>query len=59
MSASIHKCHRCGTELKVLTVKVPIYRQDLSPDAPQVEQTISHYEDRDDVADCARCTGGY
>lgn len=61
--ADDHKCHRCGGALKVMTVQVPVYlehqtfermAQGMAP-----ERVLARYEEREDVADCARCLGAY
>ena len=55
-----HKCPRCGNPLKTETVKVPVYRTTHSAGGGyQSTQEISHYEEREDVSDCVRCTGAY
>jgi len=43
-------CSRCGGPLKVVRVKVPVR----SADGATVR-----YEEREEIADCPRCTGGY
>lgn len=48
------RCPRCGTALKIERVKVLVERH--AEDAPV---TFHHYEERDEVADCPRCTGSY
>lgn len=48
------RCPRCGTTLKIERVKVLVERH--ADDAPV---TFHHYEERDEVADCPRCTGSY
>jgi hypothetical protein len=59
MTESDHKCPRCGTPLKVVTVRKPVYE-----DVPVLERSytvkgLKGYEDAEEVADCVRCTGGY
>lgn len=49
-----HKCQRCGCTLKVETVQVLVER-----DAEDAPVTVSHWEDREEVSDCPRCTGSY
>lgn len=54
------KCERCGSELRVETVKVPVFKVTHSAGGGyQTKQEIDHYEDREDVSDCVRCTGSY
>lgn len=53
MSAD-HKCPRCGCKLKVERVKVLVEQE--AQDAPV---TVSHYEEREEISDCVRCTGAY
>lgn len=56
-----YKCWRCGTALKVETVKVPVYLDHLSMKGGEIVKTrvLAHYEDREEVSDCPRCTGAY
>lgn len=56
-----HKCNRCGTELKVVEVQVPV-RETIQHDDYVGSISlgpITRYETREEVADCPRCTGGY
>lgn len=48
------RCARCGQELKIVEVRVPIVVE--AQDAPA---SFTRYETREEVADCPRCTGGY
>lgn len=56
-----HKCPRCGGYLATVTVRVPVTKHEI------VDLDTHHngfmeftrYEDREEVADCVRCTGGY
>ena len=56
------RCPRCGTELKTVTVKVPkkpeiiVHDQE---DGGGLESEPMGYEERQEIADCPRCTGGY
>lgn len=54
-----HKCPRCGTELKVVEVRVPVYDTIHVPGTQVPKTAIKHYEVREEVADCVRCTGSY
>ena len=56
-----HKCNRCGAELKVVEVLVPIPPVDPIPHDMIIDDFFKavRYETREDVADCPRCTGGY
>lgn len=49
-----HKCARCGCKLKVEIVQVRVDR-----DAEDAPVTVTHYEEREEVSDCPRCTGSY
>lgn len=54
-----HKCPRCGMELKVVEVRVPVYDTIHVPGTQVPKTAIKHYEVREEVADCVRCTGSY
>lgn len=56
-----HKCWRCGTSLKIETVKVPVYLDHLSMKDGEIVKTrvLAHYKDREEVSDCPRCMGAY
>lgn len=56
-----HICPRCGSYLPTVTVRVPVYvdRTCIGEDKPHLENIIARYEDREEVADCVRCTGSY
>ena len=60
-----HTCHRCGAELKTVTVKRPI-RGNVIPAGHQLILPLGDkyaepmgYETVEEVADCVRCTGAY
>ena len=53
-----HICPRCGSYLPTVTVRVPIYRQTGFSDGRTSEETVD-YEEREEVAECVRCTGAY
>ena len=53
-----HICPRCGSYLPTVTVQVPVYRETGFSDGRQSEETVG-YEEREEVADCVRCTGSY
>ena len=48
------RCARCGAILKIVTVQVPI-----SVDAQDAPVTVTKWVEREEVADCVRCTGAY
>lgn len=54
-----HKCPRCGTPLKVVVVKRPVYHQ--IPDLPSglVREVLVRVDEVEETSDCVRCTGGY
>ena len=56
-----HKCNRCGAELKVVEVQVPVTRNEIVDLDTHRNgfMSVTRYETREDVADCERCTGGY
>lgn len=56
-----HICPRCGSYLPTVTVKVPVYLDHLSQRAGEIvrETVLTHYEEREEVAECVRCTGSY
>lgn len=54
-----HKCPRCGMELKVVEVQVPVCVGHLDRNTMREERLIVRYETREEVADCPRCTGAY
>ena len=61
MSDSGRHCPRCGTYLPTVTVRVPVWRsEDVMVGAGVITtQVFDHYEDRDDIGECIRCTGSY
>ena len=54
-----HKCPRCGGYLPTVTVRVPVYVEHASLSSVGPIKVFAGYEDREEVADCVRCTGGY
>ena len=55
-----HKCPRCGCVLKVVIIQVPVYEEtyfgtNMAPGPP----VVVRYDGKEEVSDCARCTGGY
>ena len=56
-----HKCARCGTELKVVEVLVPVTRNEIVDLDTHRNgfMPVTRYGTREEVADCPRCTGGY
>lgn len=57
MTSEFPTCSRCGATLKVIPVKVPVYRDVETPQGSRRE--ITGYEWRDEVADCPRCQGAF
>lgn len=59
-----HICPRCGSYLPTVRVQVPVHvevpvmdgHRDLAVGKAQI---LSHYEEREEVAECVRCTGSY
>lgn len=56
-----HICPRCGSYLPTVTVKVPVYEEATFLDGSRVvtRRILARYDEREDVADCVRCTGAY
>lgn len=57
-----HKCPRCGGYLPTVTVRVPVYANMSHMNIPAgawPTPIVSRYEEREEVAECVRCTGGY
>jgi hypothetical protein len=59
-----HICPRCGSYLPTVRVWVPVYVEVPVKDghrdvAVGKAQMVGHYEEREEVADCVRCTGSY
>lgn len=57
------KCPRCGSALKTITVSVPVYTDHQTSQrelvgAPPLHSLI-RYDQKEDIADCARCFGAY
>lgn len=53
-------CPRCGTTLKQVEVKRPVYKTAHSAGGGYVStQEVSHYVTQYEQADCVRCTGSY
>lgn len=53
-----HICPRCGSYLPTVTVKVPVYQEKSFSDGRSAN-TVIRYEEREEVAECVRCTGAY
>lgn len=53
------KCSRCGAPLRTVTVKVPVYSYYQKGTDDRPVQVLERYEEREEVADCIRCTGAY
>lgn len=56
-----HKCLRCGGYLPTITVRVPVYVDYAHFKGGEIveSQVLARYEEREEVGDCVRCTGGY
>ena len=56
-----HICPRCGSYLPTVTVRVPVYEEAtfLEGSRAVTRRILARYEEREDVADCVRCTGSY
>lgn len=56
-------CPNCGATLKIVRVQVPVWsehqtHQQQLVGAPPMRM-IAGYEEKEEVADCPRCTGAY
>lgn len=63
MTDEDHKCPICGHTLKIVTVTVPVYAEHQTAQreaigAPPLRSLI-RYDQKEDIADCARCFGAY
>ena len=60
MKESNH-CPRCGGYLPTVTVRVPVYLDHMSMENGRLIEVrvIARYEEREEVAECVRCTGAY
>ncbi len=56
-----HKCPRCGGYLATVTVWVPVYLDHMHFEDGEIieNRVLTRYEEREEVAECVRCTGGY
>lgn len=59
-----HICPRCGSYLPTVTVRVPVYEDRTmwgGIDLGSIGRTpvLTRYEEREEVAECVRCTGSY
>lgn len=54
-----HKCPRCGGYLATVTVRVPVYEEMPTGGGGTPIDVLLRYEDREEVAECVRCTGAY
>ena len=54
-----HKCDRCGDTLKIVPVRKPVYENRMVEGQAAPVRMLVRYEERDDIADCARCFGAY
>jgi len=59
-----HICPRCGSYLPTVTVQVPVYEDKMVWDGIDINsiergRVLDHYEEREEVAECVRCTGAY
>lgn len=57
----MHICDRCGEELKVITVRVPVYLDHMYfKDGEIIEnRVLTRYDEEEQVCDCPRCHGAY
>jgi hypothetical protein len=55
------RCPRCGTPLKIETVKVPVYLDHMQMVDGKLEETqvLARYDEHQEVSDCPRCQGAY
>lgn len=55
------RCGRCGCQLKVMLVRVPIMNPTPTtwPDEIPNSSNPIAYEEHEEVSDCPRCTGSY
>lgn len=57
------RCPRCGAELKIEKVKVPVRGEpiihDIEDGGGMESGEIIRYEEREEVSDCPRCHGAY
>lgn len=58
MRDSEHRCPRCGGYLPTVTVWVPVYA-DVVTYGAHPTPILARYEEREEVAECVRCTGAY
>lgn len=58
-----HHCPRCGGYLPTVTVRVPVTfnkgQATLPGFCPVTTGELTLYEEREEVAECVRCTGAY
>lgn len=57
------RCPRCGGLLKIMQVQVPVWTEQQTAQrqlvgAPPM-RTLAGYEEKEEAADCPRCTGAY
>lgn len=59
--ADDHKCPRCLGPLKVVTVRVPVEleRMEFTDHGLVRTKAVVDHEEREEVSDCPRCTGGF
>ena len=55
------RCHRCGTPLRTVIVKVPVYldHEVMTENGIEAQRVRARYDEREETADCVRCTGAY
>lgn len=55
------RCHRCGSPLRTVTVKVPVYLDHMAIVNGKLEEqrVLARYDEQEETADCVRCTGAY
>ena len=56
-----HKCPRCGSYLPTVTVLVPVYLDHMHFEGGEIieNRVLTRYDEREEVAECVRCTGAY
>lgn len=57
----MHTCERCGEELKVIVVRVPVIVPHFHSPMDEVPSMVetNQFVEREEVCDCPRCHGAY
>lgn len=57
----LNVCPMCGDELKVITVRVPVYLDHRYFENGEIRemQVLTRYDEFEEVCDCPRCQGAY